>query len=129
VIENSATATVIRLRKPEGEISDDMAPAEIPKVLTGRLNAADYYSSEVIEFESQFESQYAGMLENFGANIADGTPLIAPGSDGINSVRLVNAIHLSSWTGREVQYEFDDNDYLTELNKRIQEEGLFEQRT
>ena len=129
VIENSATATVTRLRKPEREISDGMAPEEIRKVLTGRLNTADYYSSEVMEFESQFESQYAGMLENFAANILNGTPLIAPGSDGINSVRLANAIHLSSWTGREVPYEFDDSDYLAELNKRIQEEGLFEERT
>jgi predicted dehydrogenase len=128
VIENSATATVTRLQKPEREISDGMALEEIRKVLTGRLNTADYYSSEVIEFESQFETQYAGMLENFAANISEGTPLIAPGSDGINSVRLANAIHLSSWTGREVPYEFDDNDYLAELNKRIQEEGLFEER-
>jgi predicted dehydrogenase len=44
----------------------------------------------------------AGVLENFATNILDGTPPIAPGSDGINGVRLANAIHLSSWTGREV---------------------------
>jgi predicted dehydrogenase len=42
-----------------------------------------------------------GVLENFAANVLYGTPLIAPGSDGINGVRLANAIHLSSWTGKE----------------------------
>ena len=58
-----------------------------------------------------------------------GTPLIAPGSDGINGVRLANAIHLSSWTGREVPLDFDEDEYLAELNKRIREEGKFPERT
>ena len=86
-------------------------------------------SSEIIEFEkSPAGVQHAGMLENFAANILNGTPLIAPGSDGINSVRLANAIHLSSWTSREVPFDFDDHDYLAELNNRIREEGIFPER-
>ncbi|HKN42736.1 MAG TPA: hypothetical protein VJW23_02345 [Propionibacteriaceae bacterium] len=64
------------------------------------------------------------MLANFAANILDGTPLIAPGAEGVNSVRLANAIHLSSWRGREVPFDFDDKDYLSELNKRIRDEGF-----
>ena len=52
------------------------------------------------------------MLENFAANILDGTPLLAPGSDGIKGVRLANAIHLSSWTGTEVALDFDEDEYL-----------------
>ena len=59
----------------------------------------DCYTQEVIEFDSAWGAQHAGVLENFAANILDGTPLLAPGSDGINGVRLANAIHLSSWTG------------------------------
>jgi hypothetical protein len=69
------------------------------------------------------------VLENFAANILDGTPLIAPGSDGIQGVRLANAIHLSSWTGREVPLDFDEGEYLAELNKRIREEGKFPARS
>jgi hypothetical protein len=69
------------------------------------------------------------MLENFAANILAGTPLIAPGSQGINSVRLANAIQLSSWSGREVPFDFDDDGYLAKLNSRIREEGLFPERT
>jgi hypothetical protein len=68
------------------------------------------------------------VLQNFAANIQDGTPLIAPGSDGINGVRLANAIHLSSWTGREIPLDFDEDEYLIELNKRIREEGTFQER-
>ena len=60
--------------------------------------------------------------------ILDGTPLLAPGSDGINGVRLANAIHLASWTGREVSMDFDEGEYLTELNARIREEGKFSER-
>jgi UDP-N-acetyl-2-amino-2-deoxyglucuronate dehydrogenase len=128
VIENSSTATVTRLTKPERELSDGMDREDTAKLLSGRLNLSDYSSSEVIESESQWGLQHAGMLENFAANILDDAPLIAPGVEGINSVRLANAIHLSSWTGQEVPFDFNDDDYLAELNSRIRDEGLFQQR-
>ncbi len=129
VVENSRTATVTRLVKPEREISDDMGMEDVRRLFTGQLDTADYYTTEVLEFESAWGAQHAGVLENFAANIVDGTPLIAPGSDGINGVRLANAIHLSSWLGREVSLDFDEDEYLAELNKRIREEGQFEERS
>ena len=128
VVENSKTATVTRLTKPERELSDGMGMEDVMRLFTGQLNTDDYYSSEVIEFESAWGSQHAGVLENFAANILDGTPLIAPGSDGVNGVRLANAIHLSSWTGKEVPLDFDEDVYLSELNQRIRDEGTFAER-
>lgn len=128
VVDNSKTATVTRLYKPEQELSDGMGMEDVLKLFTGQLNTDDYYSTEVIEFESAWGAQHAGVLENFAANISDGTPLIAPGSDGINGVRLANAIHLSSWTGKEVQLDFNEDEYMAELNKRIREEGTFAER-
>jgi predicted dehydrogenase len=125
VVDNSLTATVTRLKKPERELSGGMDMQDVMKLFTGQLNTENYYSSEIIEFESKWGAQHTGVLENFAANILDGTPLIAPGSDGINGVRLANAIHLSSWTGREVSLNFDEDEYLVELNKRIREEGKF----
>src|SRR5829696_3282016 len=119
VVDNSLTATATRLNKPERVLSEGMDMQDVMKLFTGQLNAQDYYSSEVIEFESKWGAQHTGVLENFAANILDGTPLIAPGSDGINGVRLANAIHLSSWTGKEVSLDFDEDEYLAELNKRI----------
>ena len=69
------------------------------------------------------------MFENFAANILDGTPLIAPVADGMYGVRLANAIHLSGWTGREVSLQpFDEDAYLAELNRRIEDEGTFDER-
>ena len=128
VVENSKTATVTRLSRPEREISDEMSVDDVRRVLTGQLDKGDFSTSEVIEFDSVGGSQHAGVLQNFAANILDGTPLIAPGIDGINGVRLANAIHLSSWTGNEVPLEFDDDLYLSELNQRIREEGMFPEK-
>lgn len=128
VVEDSKIATVTRLTKPERELSDTMGMDDVRRLFTGQLDIDDYYTCEVIEFESVWGAQHAGVLENFAANILDGTPLIAPGSDGINGVRLANAIHLSSWTGHEVPLDFDENLYLSELNQRIRAEGTFAER-
>src|SRR6476619_5920061 len=128
VVEGSKTATVTRLVKPERELSDGMGIDEVRQLFTGRLNVAELYTTEVLEFESAWGAQHSGVLQNFAANILDGTPLLAPGSDGINGVRLANAIHLSSWTGTEVGLDFDEDEFLAELNKRIADEGKFPER-
>ena len=67
-------------------------------------------------------------MENFALHILEGTPLLAPGSDGINGVNLANATQLSSWLGKEVENPVDEELYLSELNKKIAEEGKFETR-
>lgn len=129
VVENSRTAVVTRLKEPEQELSANMGIEEVRKLFMGQLNAEELYEQETLEFDSAWGGQHAGVLENFAAHILDGTPLIAPGSDGINGVRLANAIHLSSWTGKEINLkDMDEERYLKELNKRIEEEGKFETR-
>ena len=128
VVEGSKTATVTRLVKPERELSDGMGIDEVRQLFTGRLNIAELYTQEIIEFDSAWGAQHSGVLHNFAANILDGTPLLAPGSEGINGVRLANAIHLSSWKGQEVPLDFDEDEFLAELNKRIREEGTFGER-
>lgn len=127
VVDGSQVATVTRLKKPEQELSSEMGMEDVKKLFMGQMNMDDLYTQETIEFESAWGEQHAGVLENFAANILDGTPLLAPGSDGINGVRLANAIHLSSWTKKEVSLkDLDEDFYLEELNKHIKEEGKFE---
>ncbi|UJF16177.1 Gfo/Idh/MocA family oxidoreductase [Jeotgalibaca sp. MA1X17-3] len=129
VVENSQTAVVTRLKKPEQEISETIGMDGVKKLFMGQLDVNDLYEQETIEFDSVWGEQHAGVLVNFAANILDGTPLIAPGSDGINGVRLANAIHLSSWTKKEVNLkDLDEDLYLEKLNERIKEEGKFETR-
>lgn len=127
VVDGSQVATVTRLKKPEQELSEEMGMEDVKKLFMGQMNMDDLYTQETIEFESAWGEQHAGVLENFAANVLDGTPLLAPGSDGINGVRLANAIHLSSWTKKEVSLkDLDEDLYLEELNKHIKEEGKFE---
>ena len=95
------------------------------------------YQEDYDQLFAQFDANGNGALEvrstkpesdTVLAHILDGEPLIAPGSDGIHGVRLANAIHLSSWLGREVPLDFDEADYMSELNARISAEGLFPTR-
>lgn len=128
VVEDSKRATVTRLRKPERELSDEMAPEDVARLFSGHLDTNDLYATETIEFDSAWGAQHIGVLENFAANVLDGTPLLAPGSDGIDGVRLANAIHLSSWKGVEVPLDFDEDEYLAALNERIRNEGEYPER-
>ncbi|PIH56143.1 Gfo/Idh/MocA family protein [Paenibacillus sp. LK1] len=64
-------------------------------------------------------SQHMGIIASFGKAILDGTPLIADGEEGIHSLMLSNAMHLSSWTGETVEFPIDEDLYLSELKKRI----------
>lgn len=129
VVEGSKTATVTRLAKPERELSDGMDMQAVARLFTGQLDTAELYTQETIEFDSAWGAQHSGVLENFAQHILTGVPLLAPGSDGITGVRLANAIHLSSWLGREVSLDFDEDLFLAELNKRIAAEGEFAARS
>ena len=98
----------------------------------GQMDTDELYTVETFEADASaaWGEQHAGVLTNFAQHILNGEELLAPGSDGINGVRLANAIHLSDWLGKEVSLtDFDDDLYLEELNKRIKEEGKFEQRS
>ncbi|MDH2443348.1 Gfo/Idh/MocA family oxidoreductase [Amnibacterium sp. CER49] len=128
VVEGGRTATVTRLTRPERELSDGMGPDDVRRLFTGELDTQRFLATEVLEFDSAWGDQHAAVLENFAAHILDGTPLLAPGAEGIAAVRLANAIHLSSWLGREVPLDFDEDEFLRLLNDRIRAEGSFPER-
>lgn len=123
VVDDSKKVTIKRLHKSETKMSKEMSWADAAKVFMGG-DLSDVYSEEVLEFESVWGAQHVGVLENFAANILGEEPLLAPGSDGIYGVELANAIHLSSWLGKEVVLPIDEELYLDELNKKIEEEKL-----
>ncbi|HKU09748.1 MAG TPA: Gfo/Idh/MocA family oxidoreductase [Sinomonas sp.] len=129
VVTDPKTAVVTRYRATEQEINESIPTEDIWKMTSDAFDPDEYYTQETHEFDTGWGGQHVILLENFASNILDGTPLIAPGSDGILGVRLANAIHLSSWTGREVSMDFDEDEFLSLLNKKIVEEGKFPQRT
>ncbi|WP_208587019.1 Gfo/Idh/MocA family protein [Gracilibacillus suaedae] len=121
VVDDSKKVTIKRLNKPEKEMSDTMSMREVSKLFQGEGPGA-IYQEEVLHFDSVWGGQHIAVLENFAANILDGTPLIAPGSDGIHGVELANAMHLSSWLNKEVTLPIDEKQYLEELNKLREQE-------
>lgn len=61
---------------------------------------------------------HIGILNAFAENILNGAPLAADGREGINGLTLSNAMHLSAWLNREIELPFDEELFLTELNRR-----------
>ena len=72
-----------------------------------------------VEVETDGENpQHVGVLNAFAGKILHGTPLVAEGTEGLGGLTLSNAMHLSSWLGRAVDILFDEELFLSELNKR-----------
>ena len=72
-----------------------------------------------VEVETDGENlQHVGGLNAFAGKILHGTPLVAEGTEGLGGLTLSNAMHLSSWLGRAVDIPFDEELFLSELNKR-----------
>ncbi|MBQ8372464.1 MAG: Gfo/Idh/MocA family oxidoreductase [Clostridia bacterium] len=81
---------------------------EMPKVLP------------TVEVELEGENlQHVGIVRNIIAAVQGKEPVYAPARDGLNGVMLANAMHLSSWLGKEVSLPIDDELFYEELKKRI----------
>jgi predicted dehydrogenase len=63
--------------------------------------------------------QHNGVLRNFVSAILDGTPLIAPAREGLNSLELANAFLLSTLENRVVQLPIDGALFKQHLEKLI----------
>ena len=75
--------------------------------------------TEILTVETDGENpQHVGVLNAFAGKILHGTPLVAEGKEGLFGLTLSNAMHLSSWLNRPVEIPFDEELFLSELNKR-----------
>lgn len=130
LVEDSHKLTITRLAEPEQEWSKSLGMEEVGKLFKGELDVSEVQTVEERDYGSVWGEQHCDVMKNFADAVLNGAELLAPGSDGINGVRLANAIHLSSWTGKEVDMvNFDEEAYLAELNKRIEQEGKFDTRS
>lgn len=128
VIDDGKTATIHRMPKSEDEINEDMNNKDASALSMGNAAGGALYTTEVLENTDGWGVQHTTVMEDFARHIIEGTPLLAPGSDGINGVALANAILLSSWLDKPIDMPFDDDLYLAELNKRIAAEGKYPTR-
>jgi hypothetical protein len=79
--------------------------SELPKV-----------TAEKVETDGGNE-QHIGVLKDFADRILKGTPLVAEGYEGINSLTLSNALYLSSWLDKKVNLPLDEDLFLEELKR------------
>jgi predicted dehydrogenase len=129
VVDDSRVATIHRLKKPTQEYSATMDAAAIQRLVRQELDWSQYRTTELIDAHAPHGTEHTTVLENFARAILHDEPLLAPAAEGMGAVRLSNAILLSAWQGREVPYDFDDDEFLAELNQRIAQEGVFPLRS
>ena len=65
------------------------------------------------------ETAHCGVLNAWAGAILRGEALIARGEEGIHGLTLSNAMHLSAWTGKEVELPFDDEEFYNLLMERV----------
>ena len=79
-----------------------------------------YIKSRIYEVETDGQNtQHIGVMNAFSGAILRGEKLVAKGYEGINSLTLSNAMHLSAFLGKEVEIPFDEDLYYNELMKRV----------
>ena len=65
------------------------------------------------------KEQHRGITQNVTNAILHGEKLMAPGEEGINGLRISNAIFLSSWLGKPVDLPVDGDLFLKMLQEKI----------
>jgi predicted dehydrogenase len=108
VVENDAL-TFWRLRVPERQFNAEYK---------GGFGQPECWKCE-IPIRGTAEN-HQGIARNFAAAILDGTPLLAPGQEGIRGLELSNAMHLSSWTDDWVNLPIDEELFYEKLKERIE---------
>lgn len=109
VIEDNKL-TFWRLRIPERQFNAEYK---------GGFGSPEVWKCEVpIEGEN---TQHVGVLRNWINAIRKGTPLLAPGYEGMRGLELSNAMHLSAWTDSWVDLPIDEDLFYEKLQKQIRE--------
>ncbi len=93
--------------------------SEFSKKNTAPFGKRVFEYTENVETDG-YNPKHIGVLNAFAAAILRGEPLVADGREGIRAVTLSNAMHLSAWTGKEIDLRnFDHELYYKELMKRV----------
>ncbi len=86
---------------------------------TDNAFAAPPFEKTVVETDGQ-NPQHAGVLNAFAGAILRDEPMVADGIEGIFGLTISNAMHLSSWLGKEIELDTLDHElFYEELQKRI----------
>ena len=87
-----------------------------------KASKSGFAKPEVWNIEIPFENAnnpHGILIQNFVDSILDGTPLIAPGADGMGSVELANVLLYSSLINQTVELPMDSAVWEKKLNELI----------
>lgn len=85
----------------------------------GAFDRVEFEQVEV-PYEHHGQPGHRLMIENFANAILHGEALIAPASEGLNSLTLANAILLSAFEGRTIELPLDAEAYEQKIQALIQ---------
>lgn len=97
---------------------NDMSMFEKIKTATGMFEKTKHEIVEVL-YDHHGQPGHAIAIENFANAILQGEELIAPASEGLNSVMLGNAIMFSSFQKQAVEIPIDQEAYAAKLQELI----------
>jgi predicted dehydrogenase len=63
---------------------------------------------------------HIGIIQNWVDAIRTGTPLLAPGEDGIKAVEMFNAMYLSAWLNKTIELPIDSDLYREKLQEKME---------
>lgn len=78
------------------------------------------YTTEILDVPCDGGAQHVGIFNDFTSALLYGTPLLAPGEEGINGLTISNAMHYSTWTNSEIDIDnFPHEDHYIILKEKI----------
>ena len=95
---------------------------EVPMTEFSRTAKVGFSKPEIWNAEIPFDdapAPHAVLMQNFVDAILDGTPLIAPGAEGLHSVELANSMLFSSLTDQTVKLPLDGAAFERKLKQLI----------
>ncbi|KMY50255.1 Gfo/Idh/MocA family protein [Peribacillus loiseleuriae] len=64
-------------------------------------------------------ANHSSIIQNWIDAIIKGSPLLAPGEEGVKAVEITNAIYLSSWLNQPIELPIDVDFYYEKLQEKI----------
>ena len=99
-----------------------MWKSEISEPEFSKTNKVPFGSMKFTKSEVETDGenpQHTGVLNAFAAAVLRGEPLVADGREGLRGLLISNAMHLSAWTGKEIELaSFDHARFASELALR-----------
>lgn len=96
---------------------------EFNETYTGGFGEPEHWRCEIPA--EGVDTSHPGIFVNFADAVLKGTPLIAPGIEGIRGLSITNAMHLSAWTDSWAEPEHLDEALFEKLLQERIEKSTF----